>query len=199
MAQTLTKLPSSWSAAKSLGSRHYFTGKPCKRGHVEPRQTSNGWCIECGREKGRHWSKSEKGKASAINYSRSEKCAEARRVYQRSPKFREYARRYNKTEKMRVWACDYVARRNAQKLNATPSWLADADLEKISTLYTEAARLTEATGIPHHVDHRIPLQGRDRKTKQPNVCGLHVPENLQIITGPDNLTKGGWWDWEKQA
>jgi hypothetical protein len=32
------------------GSRHYFTGKPCSRGHLAPRFTSQQICKECARE-----------------------------------------------------------------------------------------------------------------------------------------------------
>lgn len=35
--------------AKSLGLLHYFTGKPCKQGHVTKRQTSDRSCCECKR------------------------------------------------------------------------------------------------------------------------------------------------------
>lgn len=33
--------------AKSLGLTHYFTGKPCIRGHISKRWTCNGKCIGC--------------------------------------------------------------------------------------------------------------------------------------------------------
>lgn len=33
--------------ALSLGLKHYFTGKPCKRGHTAPRYTSTGACTRC--------------------------------------------------------------------------------------------------------------------------------------------------------
>lgn len=37
--------------AKSLGLKQYFTGKPCKYGHIDNRTTSNGVCMECSRIK----------------------------------------------------------------------------------------------------------------------------------------------------
>lgn len=33
--------------AKILGVKHYFTGIPCKRGHVDPRLVSTGSCVGC--------------------------------------------------------------------------------------------------------------------------------------------------------
>jgi hypothetical protein len=41
-------LPRSNSEAISLNVRHYYTGKPCKHGHLEQRDTKNG-CLECRR------------------------------------------------------------------------------------------------------------------------------------------------------
>ena len=39
------------SKAEALerGLRHYFTGKPCRNGHIFKRLTSTGHCLECGR------------------------------------------------------------------------------------------------------------------------------------------------------
>lgn len=41
-------LPSTRAEAKAAGSLWYYTGKPCKRGHVSDRQTANGMCRICG-------------------------------------------------------------------------------------------------------------------------------------------------------
>ena len=32
-----------------MNAKRYFTGKPCKYGHVDDRKTSNGRCVECDR------------------------------------------------------------------------------------------------------------------------------------------------------
>ena len=73
----------------------------------------------------------------------------------------------------------YAAKRKAQKINATPPWFETIEVQQ---LYDEAARLTELTGIPFHVDHIDPLQSEQ-------VCGLHCLANLQILIWKDNLTK----------
>jgi 5-methylcytosine-specific restriction endonuclease McrA len=76
-----------------------------------------------------------------------------------------------------------TAKRRAQKLRATPPWLTTEDYQKIESFYILAKQLTQATEIPHEVDHIIPLQGKI-------VSGLHVPWNLQVIPAIENIKKG---------
>lgn len=85
--------------------------------------------------------------------------------------------------------------REAAELRATPSW---ADPKKIDAIYAEAARLTKETGIPHHVDHIVPLQG-PVATWGPFkgmriVFGLHCEANLRVIPARENVVKGNrYW------
>ena len=86
-----------------------------------------------------------------------------------------------------IWASKNRAKMNAKfnkykacKLQRTPSWDPEASL--ITAKYQLAAMLSRKTGIPHHVDHIIPLQGR-------KVSGLHVFSNLRVIPGTDNVKK----------
>lgn len=72
------------------------------------------------------------------------------------------------------------ARRKAHEGKATPPW---ADLQAIRAIYKERQRRSEAEGILYHVDHVIPLRGK-------NVCGLHVHSNLRIVPAKVNMTKG---------
>jgi len=61
----------------------------------------------------------------------------------------------------------------------TPAW---ADRKAIAAVYKAARQLTKATGIKYAVDHIIPLRGS-------KVSGLHVHNNLQVITASANSAK----------
>lgn len=88
------------SRAKANGEQFYFTGKPCKNGHIAKRRTGNGLCVEC--EKA--W--------FADN-------AEHRRAYinewQDSDEHRAYMRDYYKVHP-EAWRAS--ANRNRDKINA---------------------------------------------------------------------------------
>jgi hypothetical protein len=75
-----------------------------------------------------------------------------------------------------------VARRKAAKLKRTPKWLTKFDKLKIQCVYSIATMLTRVNNEPWHVDHIIPLQGD-------LVSGLHVPSNLQVMRGVENVRK----------
>jgi len=75
-----------------------------------------------------------------------------------------------------------VARRKAKKLLRTPKWLGSEEYWLIKQAYELASLRTKMFGFVWHVDHIIPLQGK-------NVSGLHVPQNLQVIPGVDNIRK----------
>ena len=70
-------------------------------------------------------------------------------------------------------------KRRLAKANAIPKW---SESEKIKTIYQKAKWLESITGLKYHVDHIIPLQGK-------NVCGLHVWSNLQILEASLNCSK----------
>lgn len=82
-----------------------------------------------------------------------------------------------------------IAKRRSAKKNATPAW---ANLNAIAEFYREAARLTKETGIRHEVDHIIPLQSEI-------ICGLHVENNLQILTRSENARKKNQFSRESLA
>lgn len=74
------------------------------------------------------------------------------------------------------------AMRDKRIRQATPCWLNLADLSEIREIYNRCREISETSGVVHHVDHIVPISGKD-------VCGLHVPWNLQILTSTENLRK----------
>jgi hypothetical protein len=77
---------------------------------------------------------------------------------------------------------EVVRRRQAKKLKATPKW---ASREAMQAFYRMAVELTEM-GVPHDVDHIIPLQHK-------LVCGLHCEANLQVLPRWSTPSKKGKW------
>jgi len=76
----------------------------------------------------------------------------------------------------------HASKRNLAKLQRTPKWLTEFDELKIKCLYQVAAMRTKESGQKWHVDHVIPLRGK-------LVSGLHVPNNLRVITAVENRQK----------
>jgi ATPase subunit of ABC transporter with duplicated ATPase domains len=105
------------------------------------------------------WLQTEKGKASQ----------QKRRVLA-VIKTREWKRK--NPERSRKLSLICANRRRARKLTATPKWVNEADLRQV---YLDCPAGME-------VDHRVPLQGK-------NVCGLHVPWNLQYLPPSENRRK----------
>jgi hypothetical protein len=72
---------------------------------------------------------------------------------------------------------------HTKRLKRKPKWIKDVFFEEIKLFYKAAKAAEDFTGQKWHVDHIVPLQGK-------NVSGLHVPWNLQILPAKKNITKG---------
>lgn len=76
----------------------------------------------------------------------------------------------------------HAATRRSALAKRTPPWLTHEQYEHMRDIFWACRLMSEATGEKHHVDHIVPLRGK-------NVSGLNVPWNLQIITAVENLKK----------
>ena len=77
-------LPRTRAEAKALGVTRYFTGRPCRHGHVAAKSASSGTCAECDRL--RHTIPERK---------------ERRRQHRSTPEYKERKRQYNARPEVR--------------------------------------------------------------------------------------------------
>ena len=187
----MDNLPTTRAEAKKTGSKYYFTGQPCKHGHIAPRKTK-GACVECLKTE---WAQANVTRAEYFaKYNHSEAGQQAKREYYERNKEAVVARAqartvdaknaYKKKHKQENPEY-YKALTNARRRRfrqATPKWLTAEQKLEIRLKYRLAIELSRRLKIPHAVDHIVPLQGEE-------VCGLHVPWNMEVITQEENLKK----------
>ncbi len=85
--------------------------------------------------------------------------------------------RWKERNPSKVLAHGRFRKRNIK--DRTPPWITEAHYDQMNELYHQAKELSRSTGIPHEVDHIIPLCGK-------NVSGLHIPLNMRVITRAEN-------------
>lgn len=181
------KHPNNRSEAKKLGEKYYFTGIPCIRGHVALRKTK-GSCVECikedwaiDNERRKKQPKSEASKAAGKRYYEKNREAVIARAAARPPEERRKNRNKHKERNPELYKA-LVSVRKRRHRSATPPWITKEHKLLIRKMYLEAQRLTKLFGQRYVVDHIVPLINED-------VCGLHVPWNLQVMTQEENLKK----------
>ena len=237
------------------GLPHYFTGKPCKHGHIVERYCNGGGCIECSAEARNKFRNNAKYKRRSIGifrlneakklgldfYDNGKPCKNGifgmkktkqegkcfcsacyKETKDRVVKWQEKKRRENGiaprslsqqtkqekkevykkwlernrakiNEQQRKWRQSnkeklrpYQSAYNAIRWKRTSIPLAKLHLEQIVKVYEKRDYKTKQTGIEHHVDHVVPILGK-------NICGLHVPWNMQIIPAKQNRIKSNKW------
>jgi 5-methylcytosine-specific restriction endonuclease McrA len=184
-------LPKTRSEAKETGSKYYFTGQPCKHGHIAARKTK-GSCVECLKVEWQEGAVSRAGYFASYN-KREEVKDRKNEWYQENREMvisnaatrpahilREYRNAWKANNKTQVLADNKVRRRKHRE--ATPPWMTRKQKSEIRQLYQIAITMTQTTGEQYVVDHIVPLRSHE-------VCGLHVPWNLRVITQEENLAK----------
>ncbi len=186
-----TNLPKTRAEAKATGAKYYFTGEPCKHGHIAPRKTK-GACVECLKvewaqaaetraEYFREYNKSEAGqKAKREYYERNKEAVIASAQARPDEAKNAYKKKYKEANPDLYR--ELVSLRRRRFRDATPKWLSEEQRMEIRLKYRLAIEMSRATGVRYAVDHEVPIQGED-------VCGLHVPWNLRVITQEENLKK----------
>jgi len=179
--------PKTRKEARETGGKYYLTGQPCIRGHKALRNLRAA-CTECLKEE---WIKdnakrSLKPKSEAAKeagrryYERNRAMVIARAQARPAEEKKAYKKKYKEENPDLYKTLTSLRRRRFR--DATPSWITYKQKTEIMGLYQIAITMTKTTGEQYVVDHIIPLHGV-------NVCGLHVPWNLRVITQEENLKK----------
>lgn len=158
--------------AKARGLTRFFTGEPCKHGHLSERQTSNRSCVTCQNEAKRKWERGNKERHAAGCARRNRRWGE-----KNAERKKETCRRWRAKhpEKSRA----HVLNRRAMRAEATPPDFGEFDQFVIEEAALTCKRREAMHGEPFHVDHIVPLSRG----------GLHCATNLQVIPARLNVMK----------
>jgi hypothetical protein len=172
------------------GLKYYFTGKPCKHGHITKRILHNGTCSRCAIIRCVEWNKQKEITTQYMKHwheNHIEQVNQTTRRYYHDNKEQklESNNQYRKDNTHKVNAC--VGKRRATRVLATPSWY---EQDKIEFLFLKAREWSEILGCKIQVDHIIPLTNK-------KVCGLHCFDNLQLLERSINIKKSNKFktDW----
>jgi len=99
-----------------------------------------------------------------------------------TPQGRATVKAYRESPAGKARAKRESALRKKRNRQATPKWLTKEHKQQIVDTYELMRDCRAVTGEDYHVDHIVPLRGE-------NICGLHVPWNLQVLPAYVNISK----------
>lgn len=174
------------SDARDNGQSHYFTGIPCKHGHVAIRRTLDCVCSECKKslDAGHYAKNREKIKSQVKLYIASNKVACQERsasYYQRNKEsIRQYIDGWRSinAEHVRLKGRQYAAKRKANFLGADGKYSTD-DVARILKLQKSKCAYCQSNLDDFEIDHIAPL----------SKGGSNWPKNLQLLCRPCNRSK----------
>ena len=122
-------------------------------------------------------------------YRENSKIQKISKERERTPKYKQIRKKWRQQDQ-KDNPSKYVGtrmKRHVAKLKRIPIWLTKDHFKEIKFFYILSHELQWLSEEKLHVDHIIPLQGK-------NISGLHVPWNLQIISESDNCSKSNSFD-----
>lgn len=155
----------------------------CKANKYKDTQYYRSWCYQCEKDRKDIWRAQNKDQHNLRNKAWAEKnkakISSKNKKYnlENKEKVSEFGRIWKSKNKDKVNLYTQIRRKRIR--------LATPKLTEFDELYIiELYHLAQLRNL--EVDHIIPL-------KHKLVCGLHVPENLQLLTASENYRKSNKW------
>lgn len=141
------------------------------------------YCKSCNKLRVRKYQQSEEGRAVVNEASRRwskenrQKVLLIKKKWRDNNKEKQAAAKASWKKRNKGLTAAYCAARRARVKQAIPNWYNKREVQR---LYKKAGML----GL--QVDHIVPLKSK-------YVCGLHVANNLQLLSPDENAKKGNFW------
>lgn len=180
--------------AAASGSKRYFSGEPCRFGHIAQRYVKRNQCVVCCAENKERWAKKYPDRALNWNLNHPERMKEINNRFYANNKEKRKNNvrrcRLNKTEYYRERRAAYRKAHHAEILAACRNRKAKLknaggrhsaqDVRELLVLQKHQCVYCRTSLKPgYHVDHIIPL----------NLGGRNDRTNLQITCARCNLRK----------
>lgn len=167
--------------AQASGLKQYFTGKPCKHGHVDTRSTINGSCMECSRIKSL--------KRMRENPEARRKSAESlKNRYRNDDEYREkiklksrewhHLNKERASENKKRW---YLENKEHAKIENARRW----DEYRNDPEWVERERARKRLEMKNHPHRRAASYGA-RRAREKNVEGKFSPNDVLSLLDQQN-------------
>ena len=212
--------------ARAQGLSRYFTGKPCKRGHIAERILASGTCIECSKIiEAKYLAKPEtivKRKAYGVTYRAKPDIKERRATPEHRARQNKWGAARRAKPESKAWYREWRATQRATNLqyrlatnlrsrlnNAVKGQRGGSAVRDLGCTIPEFKAYIEAQFRPDmtwdswtvdgwHLDHKIPLAQFDLTDRVQFLKASHY-SNYQPLWAEHNLQKGNRLNWESRG
>lgn len=168
-----------------MGATQYFTGKPCKRGHVSPRLVSTRACLTCAAEANAAWRENNPGAmtrcvANWRNRNR-EKFREQERAHYASSHSAQIAKRIQSAMRAAM-----AGAKRGRKWEDLVGYSLDTLMAHLERQFSPG--MDWATASEWHIDHIVPKVRFDLSTDA-GVRACWALSNLRPLPASENCKK----------